>query len=98
MGFAKRAGKSVLSAGAAVLKDMIEGKNAREFTQNALAAAEMSHIDDAVSSTTGKKRKTADNRGGKWKKQNVPATSITKRYICVSFHPFSIHSTSTARY
>ena len=30
MGFAKRAGKSVLSAGAAVLKDAIAGKNAGE--------------------------------------------------------------------
>ena len=55
MGFAKRAGKSVLSAGAAVLKDVIEGKNAWESAKNALSEAGMTLLDATVSRATGKK-------------------------------------------
>ena len=69
MGFAKRAGKSVLSAGAAVLKDVIEGKNAGESAKNAFSEAGMSLLDDTVSRATGKKRKAPGSQGGKIKKQ-----------------------------
>ena len=53
MGFAKRAGKSVLSAGAALLKDVIGGKNAGESAKNAFLEAGMGLLDDTVSRTTG---------------------------------------------
>ena len=57
MGSAKRAGKSVLSAVAAVFKAVIEGKNAGESAKNALSEAGMSLVNDTVSRTTGKKWK-----------------------------------------
>ena len=69
MGFAKPAGKSVLSAGAAVLKDVIESKNAGESAKNAFSEVGMSLLDDTVSSVCGRKRKAPETRSGKAKNQ-----------------------------
>ena len=69
MGFAKRAGKSVLSAGASVLKDVIEGKNAGESAKNAFSEVGMSLLDDTVKRVSGRKRKAPGTGTGKVKKQ-----------------------------
>ena len=69
MGFAKRAGKSVLSAGASVLKDVIEGKNAGESAKNAFSEVGMSLLDATVASVSGKKRKAPGTRTCKAKIQ-----------------------------
>ena len=68
MGFAKRAGNSVLSADATVLKDVIEGKNAGESAKNAFWEVGMSLLADTVSRANGKKRKAPGAQGGKSKK------------------------------
>ena len=70
MGFAKRAGKSLLSAGARVLKDVIESKNTGESVKNAFSEVGMRLLDDTVSSVNGKKRKAPGARNGKSKKHN----------------------------
>ena len=72
MSFAKRAGKSVLSAGATVLKDVIEGKTAGESAKNAFSEVGMSLLDDTVSSVSGRKRKAPGTRDVKAKKQKRP--------------------------
>ena len=48
MGFAKRAGKSVFSAGAAALKSVIDGTNSGESANNAFSDVGMSLLDDTV--------------------------------------------------
>lgn len=68
MGFAKRAGKKVLSAGAAVLKDVIAGKDVAESAKSAFSEAGMSLLDDTVSRATGQKRKAKGKKSGVVKK------------------------------
>ena len=97
MGFAKRAGKSVLSAGAAVLKDVIEGKNAGESAKKAFLEAGMSLLDDTVSRATGKKRKAPGSQGGKIKNKGVPATFLTNTYNSAHTHA-ATYLTLTARH
>ena len=97
MGFAKRAGKSVLSACAAVLKDVIEGKNAGESAKNAFSEAGMRLLDDIVSRATGKKRKAPGSQGGKIKNKGAPATFLTNTYNSAHTHA-TTHSSLTARH
>ena len=69
MGFAKRAGKSVYSAGATVLKDVIEFKNAGESAKNAFSEVGMSLLDNTVARVSRKKRRAPGTWTSKAKKQ-----------------------------
>ena len=93
MGFAKRAGKSVLSAGAAVLKDVVEGKNAGESAKKAFLEAGKSLLDDTVSRATGKKRKAPGSQGGKIKRRS--RNILTNTYNSAHTHA-ATHLSSTA--
>lgn len=62
LGFAKKAGKHVLSAGASVLRDVLDGKNAGESAKKAFSSAGRSLLDDTLSGVAGTKRKRRDGR------------------------------------
>ena len=80
MGFAKRAGKSVLSACATVLKDVIEGENAGESSKNAFSDVGMSLLDNTVSCVRGRKRKAPGTRSGQAKNRNELAIYSADMY------------------
>ena len=97
MGFARRAGNSVLSAGATVLKDEIEGKNG-ESAKNAFSEVGMSFLNDTVSKANGKKRRVPGAQTGKPKKAETLPQHL--QLICktlVTPVPSS-HPPSTARH
>ena len=80
MGFAKRAGKSVFSAGAAALKSVIDGTNSGESANNTFSDVGMSFLDDTVSRTNEKNGKHQVLREGSQNGRDVSATSSTKMY------------------
>ena len=71
MGFAKKAGKNLLSAGTSVLKDVLSGKNAKASARQAFSDAGLNLLDDIVDSGSVQPKTQRKKRAKVNKKKNT---------------------------
>ena len=80
MGFARKAGKNLLSAVTSVLKDVLSGKDAKASARQAFSNAGLNLLDDIVDSGSSQP-KTQRKKELKSTKKRTPKTGVMQTFL-----------------